>query len=129
MKYHMWLALGKPATYTQRKILSNSFIQSVISREGLKQQICDLLWIYSYLLAIRLLTPQCTTSWISHHFSLFFINTTSTYIGVEGAWGGGGCMGGGGYPWSGGLPKSSAIFKVKWPRIMAHFTKTECHKL
>ena len=49
-----WLTLGKPATYLQRIDIEKyrSIIQSVISREGLKLQTYNLLWIYSYLIAI-----------------------------------------------------------------------------
>ena len=64
--------------------IRNSITQSVISREGLKLHAYNLLQIYSYLLAIRLPTPQCTASCFSRHFGLLFFNTTSTYIGMEG---------------------------------------------
>ena len=68
--------------------IRNSIIQSVISQEGLKLHAYNLLQIYNYLIAIRLPTPQCTAGCFSRHFRLFFINTTSTYIGVEGGGGG-----------------------------------------
>ena len=42
--------------------IRNSIIQSVISREGLKLQAYNSLQIYSYLIAIRLPTPQCKAS-------------------------------------------------------------------
>ena len=48
--------------------IRNSIIQSVICQEGLKLQACNLLWIYSHLIALRLPTPQCTASWFFHHF-------------------------------------------------------------
>ena len=94
--------------------ICNSIIQSVISREGLKLHAYNSLQIYSYLIAIRLPTPQCTVSWFSCHFRLFFINTTSTYIGVR--------VGGVRYPQSGGSQQSSVIFLVKWHRMRPHCT-------
>ena len=42
--------------------IHNSIIQSVISREGLKLHAYNSLQIYSYLIAIRLPTPQCRAS-------------------------------------------------------------------
>ena len=67
--------------------ICNSIIPSVISWEGLKLHAYNSLQIYSYLIAMRLSTAQSTANWFSHHFRLFFINTTSTYIGVEdGGW-------------------------------------------
>ena len=82
----MWLALGKPAIMHKGKYweIHNSIIRSILSREDLKLQACSLIQIYNYLLAIRLPTPQCTASWISHYFRLFFIYTKGTYIGVVG---------------------------------------------
>ena len=62
-------------------------IQSVISRERLKPHAYNLLQIYSYLIAIRLPTPQCTAICFCRHFRLVFINTTSTHAGAEvGEW-------------------------------------------
>ena len=63
--------------------IRNSIFQSVISQECLKLQTCNLLWMYTYIIATRLPTPQCTVSWFSYHFR-FFINTTSTYKEVDG---------------------------------------------
>ena len=54
-------------------------IQSVISREGLKLHAYNLLQIYSYLIAIRLPTPQCTASCFFHHFRLV-LSTPQTLI-------------------------------------------------
>ena len=83
-----WLWENLPLTHKDKYLeICSSIIQSVISREGLKLHAYNLLLMYSYLIAIRLPTPQCTASCFSRHFRLFFINTTSTYIGVEG----GGC--------------------------------------
>ena len=55
-----------------------------MSQESLKLHAYNSLQIYSYLIAIRLPTAQCTVRCFFHHFRLFFINTTSTHIGVEG---------------------------------------------
>ena len=79
------IGLGKPPVTHKDKYweICNSIIQNVISWEGLKLQVCSLLWIYSCLIAIRLTTPQCTASWISCHFRSFFINTTSSVEGEE----------------------------------------------
>ena len=80
-----WLRENPPLTHKYKYLeISNSIIQSVISREGSKLHVYNSLQIYSYLIAIRLPTAQSTASWFSRHFRLFFINTTSTYIGVEG---------------------------------------------
>ena len=84
-----WLWENPPVTHKDKYLeIRNSIIQSVISREGLKLHAYNSLQIYSYLIAIRLPTAQSTASRFSRHFRLFFINTTSTSIGVEGGgWG------------------------------------------
>ena len=85
----LWLWENPPLTYKGKYLeIRNLIIQSVISQEGLKLHAYNLLQIYSYLIAIRLPTPQYTASCFSCHFRLFFINTTSTYIGVEDGGGG-----------------------------------------
>ena len=66
--------------------IRNLIIQNVIFWEGLKLHAYNSLQIYSYLIAIRLPTPQCTASCFSRHFRLFFINNTSSHMRVEG-WG------------------------------------------
>ena len=40
----------------------------------------------AFLIAVRLATTQCAASYFSYHYKLSFLNTTSTYIGVEGVW-------------------------------------------
>ena len=78
-----------PLTHKNKYLeIRNSIVQSVISPEGLKLRAYNSLQIYSYLIAIRVPTVQCTDSCFSHHFRLFFINTTSTHIGMEGGGGG-----------------------------------------
>ena len=80
-----WFWENLPLMHIDKSLqLRNSIIQSVIPREGLKPHAYNLLQIYSYLIATRLPILQCTASCFSHHFRLVFINTTSTYIGVEG---------------------------------------------
>ena len=61
--------------------LENIIIQYVISLEGLKLQACNLPCNNSYLCSIRPPSLHCIASRFSLHFT--FINTTSTYIGVE----------------------------------------------
>ena len=58
-----WHWENLPLTHKDKYLeICNSIIQSVISREGLKLHAYNLLQIYSYLIAIRLPTPQCTAS-------------------------------------------------------------------
>ena len=81
-----WLWENPPLTHKDKYLeIRNSIIQSVISREGLKLHAYNSLQIYSYLIAIRLPTAQCTASYFSHHFRLFLINITNTHIGVVGS--------------------------------------------
>ena len=77
-----WFIENLPLThkYEYWEILTSFNYSKWHISEGLKLQACNLLWIYSYWVAIKLPTPQCTASWISCHFRLLFINTTSTYI-------------------------------------------------
>ena len=80
-----WLWENPPLTHKHKySEIHNSIIQSVISQEGSKLHAYNLLQIYSYLITIRLPIAQSTASCFSRHFRLFFINTMSTYIGVEG---------------------------------------------
>ena len=80
-----WIWENPPVTHKDNYLEKrNWIIQSVISPEGLKLQACNLQRSYSYSRSIRLSYLQCTASWISCHFRWFFINTTSSYIGVEG---------------------------------------------
>ena len=68
-----WLWKNPPLTHKDKYLeISNSIIQSVISREGLKLHAYNLLQIYSYLIAIRLPTPQCTARCFSYCFSCHF---------------------------------------------------------
>ena len=91
-KYHpllfvcTWLWENPPLTHEVKYWeIRNSTIQSVMSREGLQLQACNLLWIYNYLIAIRLLIPQCTASWFSQHFDCFYQHHKHLYR-VEGEW-------------------------------------------
>ena len=68
-----WIWENPPLTHKDKYLeIRNSIIQSVISEEGLKLYAYNFLQIYSYLIAIRLHTPQCTASRFCHHFRLFF---------------------------------------------------------
>ena len=80
-----------------------------ISRR-LKLQVCNLIWIYSYLIAIKLPTPQCTTTRISHHYKLF-LSTPQAII-----WGWCIAM----KQW---VTTKLINFKVKLPRIRPHCTQ------
>ena len=116
-----WLWENPPVTHKDKDLeIRNSIIQSVISREGLKLHAYNSLQIYSYLIAIRLPTAQSTASWFSHHFRLFFINTTSTSIGVEG----------GGWwvatKWRVTAKLSNFLFEVAWNEAPLH---SKCHKI
>ena len=75
-----WLWENLPLTQKDKYLeIRNSIIQSVISREGLKLHAYNSLQMYSYLIAIRLPTAQCTASCFSHHFRLF-LSTSQALI-------------------------------------------------
>ena len=58
-----WLWKNLPLMHKDKYLeIHNSVIQSVISREGLKSHTYNSLQIYSYLIAIKLLTAQSTAS-------------------------------------------------------------------
>ena len=58
-----WLWDNQPLAHKDRYLeICNSIIQNVISREGLKLYAYNSLQTYSYLIAIRLPTPQYTAS-------------------------------------------------------------------
>ena len=111
-----WLWINLPLTFTDKdeqwEIL-NSIIQSVISWEGLKLQAYNLLWIYSYSLAIAY--PLHNAQLADSPAILYcFLSIPQALI-----YRGGGC----GVVGSHKVAGYGEAQQVKWPRMRPHCTQ------